>query len=201
MRSITEWFFSVPGAQLTWLEAMLLAVTLCDPSREGAEVQPGAPQQGLHCGHHGRSCEQMLGYVALTLTRVEAWTTDGFKPKTLEVPSSIKDKEGTCSQWCCPSLHPRPDLLVVYSGPQNKALLSPISLAHLSQADGPGKTLRVHLSPHTHLCELCLLPPSIIPCSLTAPNQTQPPPRSSTISFIDLEVVSQISREMSLGHR
>lgn len=78
MTSITEWFFSVPGAQLTWLNAMLLTVTLCDPSREGAEVQPGPHQQGLHCGHHGRCFEQMLGFVALTLARVEAWTTDGF---------------------------------------------------------------------------------------------------------------------------
>lgn len=139
----------------------------------------------------------MLGYVALTLARVEACTTDGFKPKTLEVPSSIKDKEGTCGQWCCASLHPRPDLLGVYSGPQNKAVLSPISLAYLSQADGPGKDPACTPFPSHPLCELCLLPPSIIP----ALNQTQPPPRSSTISFIDLEVVSQISREMSLGHR
>lgn len=115
----------------------------------------------------------MLGYVALTLARVGACTTDGFKPKTLEVPSSIKDKEGTCSQWCCPSLHPRPDLLGVYSGPQNKAVLSSISLAHLSQADGPGKTLRVHLSPHSPLCELCLFPPSIIPCSEPNPATSQ----------------------------
>lgn len=86
---MTEWFFSVPGAQLTWLEAMLLTMTLCDPSREGAEVQPGPHRQSLISG----CFEQMLGYVALTLARVEACTTDGFKPKTLEVPSSIKDKE------------------------------------------------------------------------------------------------------------
>ena len=111
-----------------------------------------APQRGLHCGHHGVSFEQILGYVALNSGRGGSldnrWASD-FKPRTLEVPFSIKNKDGTCGQGCCPSLHPRPDLLAVYSGPQNKALLSPISLAHLSQADGPGKTLHVHLPPHT----------------------------------------------------
>lgn len=135
------------------------------------------------------------------------WASD-FKPKTLEVPFSIKDKDGTCGQGCCPSLHPRPDLLAVYSGPQNKALLSPISLAHLSQADGPGKTLHGSSASNPLSHEFCAFsqPPSFpAPClgysSHCSLNQSEPPRSSSTIFFIDLEAVSQISREMSLGHR